>query len=802
MKKQDLFIWALFLIVFNCFRSYADPCQSLLYIFNVGSGNWSSADSWLHEIWNEDLQQCVPVPGIPTSISYVQIHNGGMAVITDNASADIVDISYSGLDIISGSLYTNYIDVLGGSIGISGNADVISSLQLQMSDLNISGSLNADFIDVLGGTTTITGTADVMSFVIEPSHFNIGGSLIGNYVDVLGGTVSIYGSADISSPLNIQSSDVNVSENPTVGSVNLESCTFSISGNPFINSLSLEDTSLTIGGNCSLISNNISVNDLSEFGIEGGSASTDTLNIFETGVVSGGTLIADYEEIETSGIFTHNGGINTVNDSLTVLDPNTVYELLGTAELNAGIEKVHQGTFLQSGGTNTVNELSILSSDGTYELFGTGQLNAGLEDIHQGVFKQSQGTNTVCELSIGMSGGFGTYELFGNGTLIAGSEVVGESGSGIFKQTAGTNSITNTLHLGYYANSNGRYELSGPSQLTAMSEIIGLHGQSGGTFVQSGGINTVTGDIVLAYDPNSYGTYELSGSADLVAERAYIGLHGGGTFTQTGGTNTVTDLLIAWLPGSTGIYELPGGTLNVSGTVEVVMAGVGGIFTVDGGTINGTTEDAVLYVNGDTASLEGPGTFNIYVTYATNNIYGTDREESVYVTFEPNCLTVGGLYDVNQITPLDFADGGVPNLLPSSIFDVVFQEANHCGKFEIEIPYDIDELSCSEFNLKVYHETGPSTYEQLETLFINRDNHTITAKSYDFGQFAVAVDDCCVPWRNGDLDNDCDVDLDDLKKMTLHWLQDETLVDIAGADGIINLNDFSILSSSWLECTQ
>ena len=110
----------------------------------------------------------------------------------------------------------------------------------------------------------------------------------------------------------------------------------------------------------------------------------------------------------------------------------------------------------------------------------------------------------------------GTYLLGGSGLLSAAYEYVGYYGSGVFVQTAGTNSGANALQLGYWTPaSSGTYSLSGAGLLSAGSEYIGTYGA--GTFIQTGGTNNFVSTLVLGYAASSSGTYSLSGSGVLSA---------------------------------------------------------------------------------------------------------------------------------------------------------------------------------------------------------------------------------------------------------------------------------------------
>jgi len=172
--------------------------------------------------------------------------------------------------------------------------------------------------------------------------------------------------------------------------------------------------------------------------------------------------------------------------------------------------------------------------------------------------------NVCSGLSLGSTAGSGAVKMTG-GSLAPSDAYVGNSGTGRFTQSGGTNSISNGLYLGW--DSAGTYSLSGAGQLQAVDEWLACGTGTTALFQQSGGTNTVTGWFVLGEGPGSpYGgnaTYNLSGGELLMPDsRGWIGVCGTGTFTQSGGTNAALGgLMIGVNSGSSGTYNLNGGTL-------------------------------------------------------------------------------------------------------------------------------------------------------------------------------------------------------------------------------------------------
>jgi hypothetical protein len=200
-----------------------------------------------------------------------------------------------------------------------------------------------------------------------------------------------------------------------------------------------------------------------------------------------------------------------------------------------------------------------------------------------GVFSQSAGTNTVVGGSLRLgyfNGTNGVYDLSGAGTLAAPAEYVGSSGTdgsggrytgtGQFTQTGGTNTVGTALYVGFNPASTGTsntYALSSGT-LSAPYEYLGYYGAGG--FAQSGGSNTVSSVLYLGFSSTAMGIYDLSGSASLSAPTQYIGLYGTGRIAQSGGTNTAgSGLYLGYYSGSNGTYDLSG-TGQLSAPYEYV----------------------------------------------------------------------------------------------------------------------------------------------------------------------------------------------------------------------------------------
>jgi autotransporter-associated beta strand protein len=307
------------------------------------------------------------------------------------------------------------------------------------------------------------------------------------------------------------------------------------------------------------------------------------------------------------------------------------YNLSG-GQLSAGFETVGtygQGTFQQSGGTNTVTGSLSIQDGGTYSL-NFGQLSAFYVGVYNtGVFTQYGGTSSFNTIEVGGSS-VGAYTLT-DGQLSVGYENIGANGNGTFTQSGGTNSVGipgiggTGLSLGTYsASDNGTYILSG-GQLLAPESVEQVGSSGTGTFTHSGGTN-VANAIYLACSVGSSGTYNLSGNGQVFAGSECVGSSGTGVFTQSGGTNSGpaialpynwimysnVNLILGNNVGSTGTYDLSGGQLY--GNTTVGNSGTG-TFTQSGGTscgappLSGFPNTAGTLLLGRNAG--GSGTYNL-----------------------------------------------------------------------------------------------------------------------------------------------------------------------------------------------
>jgi autotransporter-associated beta strand protein len=226
--------------------------------------------------------------------------------------------------------------------------------------------------------------------------------------------------------------------------------------------------------------------------------------------------------------------------------------------------------------------------------------------------------------------------------MSASNEDVGGAGTGSTIQSGGTNSVANNpknsylyqgdLNLGRSASGIGTYNLSGNGLLSvSANEYVGNSGT--GVFIQSGGTNVVGNSLYVGcrgdYGNSGDGVYSLSGIAQLSASNEYVGYLRSGTrpsgvFTQSGGTNTVSaGLYVGGYFADSGVYNLSGGVLILAGLYPGSGAGLAA-FNFSGGTLRassqfsssmsmtlgaggGATFDTAGYAVALAGSLSGPG---------------------------------------------------------------------------------------------------------------------------------------------------------------------------------------------------
>jgi hypothetical protein len=278
-------------------------------------------------------------------------------------------------------------------------------------------------------------------------------------------------------------------------------------------------------------------------------------------------------------------------------------------------------------GTFTINQSSYALS----------AINESIGIYGNGVYNQSGGTNTITNtLALGViSGSSGTYNKSG-GTFSAGAIVLGNGtgSTGTFKQSSGNVTIGNylpdpgsgnfSLILGGTVGTGGKgtgiYTMSSGNLTVGFDEAVGLTGT--GTFTQSAGNQTINGRLIVGVFGGSTGTFNMSSGTLTVNGDERIADTGTGTFTQSAGSHTITgDLEIARAAGSNGTFKMSSGSLTVGGP-EIIGYGLTGASTGSFTQTSGSNTD-----NGDFYLGYGTGTTGNYtMTSGSLNVKGSAGE--------------------------------------------------------------------------------------------------------------------------------------------------------------------------------
>ncbi len=319
------------------------------------------------------------------------------------------------------------------------------------------------------------------------------------------------------------------------------------------------------------------------------------------------------------------------------------------------------------GDPNSANSGAVQMSGGTLTVAN----NENLGSSGAGTFIQTGGTNTVGitsgfgALSLGSSG---AYTLSNSGVLVANGESVGNFGGGVFTQSGGTNVVTNYLQL-----NGGTYNLNG-----GVLNVASIGTAAGGTLNVSGGTVTAStaftttqpitligngyfntcGTLTSATSPVTLagalsGTAGLNvvggGALQLAASNSYTG-----NITVSGAGTTLVLFNAAAVPNS--IVTLSAGSglqlnTDVGTTPTFNLAGLTGSGT---GSLTDTfgSYAATLSIGGNGASSTFGGTLG--------GIGGLAQAGSgTFVLFGGNTYT-GATSVTAGVLKLDFSQAGAP----------------------------------------------------------------------------------------------------------------------------------------------
>jgi autotransporter-associated beta strand protein len=600
--------------------------------WQAGAGDWFNASNWSDQ--NNGMNQ------VPGGADDAYIENGGAAQISGAAAASNLTSDGGEVDVLGGSLTVANAEYVGNSgnglLNQSGGTNTTSGWGLYLGDN--SGSTGTYSLSDTGSLSVGGGALD------NPWDGNeiVGNSGTGNFIQS-GGS-------------NSCSSILLASQAGSTGTYWLSSGSLSV------------ELGEGVGGNGTGIFNQSGgTNTVASCGLSIGSYGTYNL--------SGKALLSDVCTVESEivdGTFNQTGGTHAVsgNGGLQVgFESTGIYTLSGAGSLSvSGYECIGYfdayfgpgsaaGTFIQSGGTHTV--------DGTLML---GDRHFICESLRSQGFDQADFTGTATGLSTSDSDvASGTYSLSGTGSLsVSGDEYIGyfdgfpygqASAAGIFTQSGGTHTVGGTLSL--------------------VVSSYPCESQPSQGFDQADFKGTATSLSNSNSDTGLSGTYNLLGGT-LTAEA--INVNAGGTFTQTGGASRVTGTLtVAGNAVSSGSYNLSGGTL----TAGAIVVNSGGSFFIQGpaatttlttgsftnsgtllgnGTISGKVSNSGVIAPGGT----DPGTLTINGDYSQNPSGALNiRVNGTSTSGNFDSLAISGAASLNGSLKVTLGNTGGTDFIPA-----------------------------------------------------------------------------------------------------------------------------------------
>ena len=215
--------------------------------------------------------------------------------------------------------------------------------------------------------------------------------------------------------------------------------------------------------------------------------------------------------------------------------------------------------------------------------------------------------------------GVGTYNLSGAGNLsINRFEIIGNLGTGVFNQIAGTHSVGTDLTVGRYGT---------------------------GVFNQTGGTSTIGGTLYISRYAGSTGIYNLNGG-NLYANG---GIVNNGTFIQTNGQNLQSRGFSTGLSNS-GTFNLTSGSLTLSPINNATNGGLS-----NSGTFNLTSGSLTL---GNNANVTNTNTFNITGLGNSGGVLQSGGWGNLYNSIQTNQTPIQQL---SYTTPATSVTGTIAN---------------------------------------------------------------------------------------------------------------------------------------------
>ena len=320
------------------------------------------------------------------------------------------------------------------------------------------------------------------------------------------------------------------------------------------------------------------------------------------------------------------GGLPVIGDDVTMGTLSAVTASV-TANFNVNLTGAGLNSLLINStgitGTFTLSQTVASTMIAANETIGS--------TISGNTYTQSAGTNSVTStLTLGFNTGAGIYNLSGTGALSAVNETVGNAGTGTFNQSGGTNTINaGTLLIGYLNTSISAYSLSGGTLTLAAGGNVTVGNTGHAAFTHSAGTMNFTGatpgNLTLAAgNATNNNTYTLSNTGQITnASRLSVGQNGTATFTQTGGTIALGNVAAA---GNLvlGEFSTGNGTYNLSATTGTGSISADNVTVGNSGTGAFSQSGGTLTVSNTFNIASNPGSTGSYaLTGGTLNASGT-----------------------------------------------------------------------------------------------------------------------------------------------------------------------------------
>ena len=266
------------------------------------------------------------------------------------------------------------------------------------------------------------------------------------------------------------------------------------------------------------------------------------------------------------------------------------------------------GTVRQFGGGSSVWEMTVgaIPGWGLYELHGgtldSNELTLASDTDCAGTFVQTGGTNTVAgDVMIAVRDtSEGTYELRG-GTLAVAGQIRRGEGTSRLHVDGGTLDVAGTIDVGYFevgyaTGSTGSFAVEEGKSLLTDTTCVGR----GGTGTLSVlGYHSVAGALTVGYDgPGHTARYRLYESGMLSAGTVYVGYDG-------------SDASFAWYGGAleVGIFSVyPSGTLQMGFDFALDELLDGSLFHGGAGSLNGLNSATLCLSNAAKATQDETAT--------------------------------------------------------------------------------------------------------------------------------------------------------------------------------------------------